>query len=309
MSHLVFLYDFLCYSLGGCGLLFAALTAVFRRARIERFYSAYMACFLLVLVSESATQYAANAGIQNRFFMTFVPLFKLAGTSLLIATIPPFCHAFSAVPAKRTLNVAFAAAGLLCLVLSFFVVRGIATRAFLAVIFTLLTFTIIYSFAVGFFFAEKWKRRDIPPEELDRWHRIMKSVAVLAVAFIPLFVLIDFYPELVPSFSRGPLRVFHAYPAFFLLWNAIYTGYTLPTYFAPRGTGAPGEWDFGRFGLSPREREVALLILEGLSYQESAEKLGVSLATVKTHVNRIYDKTGAGNKMELARMLRSAAHL
>ncbi len=306
MSHVVFLYDLLCYTIGGCGLLFAALTGVFRRAQIEPRYSVFMACFLVVLVSESATQYAANAVIENWFFITAAPLIKLAGTSLLIATIPPFCHAFSSVPRKRELNLAFAAAGLLALILSIFAVRGIATRPFLGVVFVLLTGTITYAFVTGFAFSRKWPPKDTPPAERDRWERIMKSVSVLAVAFVPLFVMIDFFPGLIPSLSRGPLRFFRAYPAFFLLWNLVYSGYTLPTYFAPHGAGVHGEWDLGRFDLSPREREVALLILEGLSYQGAAEKLCVSLATVKTHVNRIYDKTGAGNKMELARMLRRA---
>ncbi len=56
--------------------------------------------------------------------------------------------------------------------------------------------------------------------------------------------------------------------------------------------------------LSPRELEVAGLLLEGLTYQEIGERLFISLATVKTHVDRIYKKTGAGNKMELANLLR-----
>lgn len=40
--------------------------------------------------------------------------------------------------------------------------------------------------------------------------------------------------------------------------------------------------------LSEREKEVMQLISEGLSNREIAEKLYVSISTVKTHINNIY---------------------
>lgn len=52
--------------------------------------------------------------------------------------------------------------------------------------------------------------------------------------------------------------------------------------------------------LSEREREIAELIATGLSNTEIAGELVVSLATVKTHVARIFDKLGARNRVEVA---------
>ncbi|TKB05712.1 response regulator transcription factor [Desulforhopalus sp. IMCC35007] len=51
--------------------------------------------------------------------------------------------------------------------------------------------------------------------------------------------------------------------------------------------------------LSKREQEVALYVAKGLSNQEVAEKMFVSLRTVKAHLSSIYEKTGVRNRLEL----------
>lgn len=50
------------------------------------------------------------------------------------------------------------------------------------------------------------------------------------------------------------------------------------------------------FGLSKRELEVLDLINLGLSNQEIAEKLFISLSTVKTHTSNLYSKLGVKNR-------------
>jgi DNA-binding NarL/FixJ family response regulator len=53
--------------------------------------------------------------------------------------------------------------------------------------------------------------------------------------------------------------------------------------------------------LTPREVEVLKLIAAGLSNAEIANTLVVSAATVKTHVNRIFYKTGARDRAQAVR--------
>jgi DNA-binding CsgD family transcriptional regulator len=52
------------------------------------------------------------------------------------------------------------------------------------------------------------------------------------------------------------------------------------------------------FNLSPREYEVLVLIAQGLSYQEIADKLFVSLNTVKTHSSNIFSKMNVQRKTQ-----------
>ena len=53
--------------------------------------------------------------------------------------------------------------------------------------------------------------------------------------------------------------------------------------------------------LTPREIEVLGLIAAGLSNREIADRLVLSNATVKTHVNRIFYKTGARDRAQAVR--------
>ncbi|MGW2444213.1 response regulator transcription factor [Streptomyces sp. NPDC001494] len=63
---------------------------------------------------------------------------------------------------------------------------------------------------------------------------------------------------------------------------------------APAVTEAPD-------GLTAREAEVLVLIAEGLSNQEIARRLCVSTATVKTHINNLFAKTGLKDRAQAVR--------
>ncbi|MBQ0852958.1 response regulator [Streptomyces sp. NPDC057621] len=54
-------------------------------------------------------------------------------------------------------------------------------------------------------------------------------------------------------------------------------------------------------GLTLRETEVLVLIAEGLSNQEIARRLQVSTATVKTHINNLFAKTGLKGRAQAVR--------
>ncbi|WP_210589111.1 response regulator transcription factor [Streptomyces sp. GESEQ-35] len=54
-------------------------------------------------------------------------------------------------------------------------------------------------------------------------------------------------------------------------------------------------------GLTARETEVLGLIAEGLNNQQIARKLHVSTATVKTHINNMFAKTGLSDRAQAVR--------
>lgn len=56
-------------------------------------------------------------------------------------------------------------------------------------------------------------------------------------------------------------------------------------------------------GLSPREQEIAVLLIKGLTLQDIAKGLGLSLATVKQHTSSIYEKAEATGRAEFVSMV------
>jgi DNA-binding NarL/FixJ family response regulator len=67
---------------------------------------------------------------------------------------------------------------------------------------------------------------------------------------------------------------------------------------APDQTGGAGP---PPAGLTAREAEVLTLLASGLSNAEIAQRLFLSNATVKTHINRIFAKTGARDRAQAVR--------
>ncbi len=57
------------------------------------------------------------------------------------------------------------------------------------------------------------------------------------------------------------------------------------------------------YGISKREEEVIQLVCQGLTNQEIADALFISLKTVKDHNYRIFQKTGVRNRVELVQLV------
>jgi DNA-binding NarL/FixJ family response regulator len=66
------------------------------------------------------------------------------------------------------------------------------------------------------------------------------------------------------------------------------------------GLGEAIDRQFERWGLSPAEREVGLLLLKGLSHHEIADLRGVSERTVRQQAQALYKKAGLAGRAELS---------
>jgi DNA-binding CsgD family transcriptional regulator len=58
-----------------------------------------------------------------------------------------------------------------------------------------------------------------------------------------------------------------------------------------------------RFGLTPAEATFALEIVKGDGRQATADRLGITVGTARSHLAKIFDKTGVTRQAELVRLL------
>ncbi len=59
------------------------------------------------------------------------------------------------------------------------------------------------------------------------------------------------------------------------------------------------------YGLTPAEAQLTALLVQGLRLEEAAEKLNVSLNTVRSHLRQIFTKTGTNRQSEVVRIILS----
>jgi DNA-binding CsgD family transcriptional regulator len=67
-----------------------------------------------------------------------------------------------------------------------------------------------------------------------------------------------------------------------------------------KGLGEALDQQFERWGLSPAEKEVALLLLKGLSHKDIAEVRSVTEATARQQARAVYKKGGLSGRHDLA---------
>jgi len=65
------------------------------------------------------------------------------------------------------------------------------------------------------------------------------------------------------------------------------------------------EQNLARLNLTARERDVARLVRQGLAYKSIAEQLHISERTVNKHVQHMFEKLGATNRVNLINKLES----
>jgi len=66
------------------------------------------------------------------------------------------------------------------------------------------------------------------------------------------------------------------------------------------GLGQALDRQFERWGLSPAEKEVALLLLKGLTHKEIADVRAISEGTARQQARAVYKKAGLSGRSDLA---------
>ena len=97
------------------------------------------------------------------------------------------------------------------------------------------------------------------------------------------------------------------YPAVYLIWNILFLVLSVKFFLFQKYTNVEAKTEavFTIIGLTGREKEISLLIFNGLKNKEIAEKLFISEETVKKHIQNIYSKVDARNRVEFINTVRN----
>ncbi len=68
----------------------------------------------------------------------------------------------------------------------------------------------------------------------------------------------------------------------------------------------PGELFVKRYGISPAECRVLMMLTQGMTVREAAEALGIGESTAKTHLQKLFQRTGTERQADLMRLAMSA---
>jgi DNA-binding CsgD family transcriptional regulator len=307
MQHLEIAYDLLVIMIG-----LAALAISFswllrtREADLRNFCVVY-ALFTAVLLIALVEKYLALnvAGYSARSWYLIKGLRQLFDAAVVVATIH-FLLAAYRVKARRPLVIAFV---LLMVVAEALVVSpigavldadsrtihigpgvAIASGAYLASF----TFAIILGWG---WVGRVWKT--------DRRTFILGLLIFATIGYL----------ESIRSFTRM-LRVSESSqsaPGGFLVSSIPYALYGIflivyfLRYFVPASVEVDALFEafLEKYGVTGREREIILMVVQGKSNVDIARELVVSLATVKTHLHNIYGKIGVKSRYDLLARVRS----
>ena len=132
---------------------------------------------------------------------------------------------------------------------------------------------------------------------------LLRRLSILTLIFAPasaVFYLISYH---YPAVGRLHISLDFFY---FTVWSIITIGVFLRYLSRPTALleeGKISEAFVSAYKISQREAEVVELISRGLSNQEIADKMHVSLSTARTHIYNVFQKTGAKSRVELLRIV------
>ncbi len=143
------------------------------------------------------------------------------------------------------------------------------------------------------------------PDEPPAIRQLMRAYGLCALVFAPMG-LVEFAVDAAGMPWLPSLSTDHF---FYLAWNIVSMTAAVRL-FTPGKGGVPildsvPEERMRSLGLSGREAEMAVLIARGLANKEIAAELGISPATVRTHIYNLDQKVGARSRVELLNNLRS----
>jgi DNA-binding CsgD family transcriptional regulator len=289
-----------------------AFAVFFRnKSTLEKLFLAFLTFFTLRMLSDTVMFYVVpllSSSTVLLYFSLLTGRITMAGTTIFITL---FMHKLTDIfqSRKSRLVVYSLSAGLFL----FFVVHFILIHAYepptmvdldaFSPVDFLFFILPLYPIAIFFIFSRRIKNVTV--------YKMIRIFIIMILLTFPILIVEDVLGSfsIIFDFARDnqvPLRLF---PVMYLMIYLflLYAGFK-NVVLERKLMHAPhriSENFISHFGITAREKEVIVLMIEGAGNKKIGEKLFISAATVRNHIHNIFEKTNAVNRVELIRIATS----
>jgi DNA-binding CsgD family transcriptional regulator len=307
MEHLQIAYDLLVIMIGLAALSIVVFWAARTGEADLRDFSILYACFTLVLVVLMLKKYLSLnvESYSARAWYLLSGADQVLGYAVIVAAIHFFAGVYQ-VRYRRAISIAFLAMMFICIVLLFSPIGAVLdanaqTIRFgigykLVTIWYFASFTFMLALGYGLL-RRAW--------DTERRNFIIGLLVFATVGFLESALnLPQGLRTMTVTFSNEAGFLYSSIP------YALY-GIFLIVYFLEHQVSVPLAMDalpetfLTKYGITDREREIILKVVQGKSNGDIASELVISLATVKTHLHNIYKKIGVDSRYDLLARVRS----
>ncbi len=301
-DHWHILYFFITFTTGIFSIGIAAITYFKTKDRLIRNYLFFFLAFTLLVMTDIFFSYMdANfsESEENGSLFTLLDSVALIAIHLLMFTVPLLMHDIFSVSRPKLRNNIIGVITILSFAVSQVLEIVDVTGKFseIGMPDILLLVLVMYSFLLGLYL---YKTLQDPLRKQYAQKLLIFLVIALAV------VLEDSFLNLMPSI--------YLYPVLYLVISIISGHHFITHYLHHQGFSENGvdrqstgdgreqiaiESIFKQYGISPREQEVLVLVLQGRRNTEIGKTLYISLSTVKAHIRKIFEKCSVTNRYKL----------
>ena len=307
MEHLLIAYDLLVIMIGLAALSIVVFWAVRSKEADLRDFAILYTCFTLVLVLGLLKKYLSLnvESYSARAWYWLSGIEQVVGFAVLVAAIH-FLAGVYRVHRRRWVTAVFLALMLGCALLLFSPLGAMLDAQAQTIRFetgyrvTIVAYFAAFTFMIALGYGLLYRA----------WHTERRNFLLGLLAFATVGYLETVFN--LPGALRST-AVTLSREAGFLVSSIPYAlyGLFLIVYFVRHPVQAPLAMDtlpeafLTKYGITEREREIILKVVQGKSNADIAGELFISLATVKTHLHNIYRKIDVDSRYDLLAKVRS----
>ena len=296
MDHVALILSIFMVTLAGAGTAAALILHSRSHSRITLVVSVVAAAFLLALLTGVLSAYLLVVVPPEAYPSTF---FAVAGTVLGVLVYSGLYALLRLVDPSR----GWAHLAMLLVALAAQIGRAVVALTGTAELMEAIRLPALIAISVFLLYVGVIAVRGAAGISSATESSLMRRLGWLLVGFAPLSTLAYVLLDMIPGGYRLPVSLDFV---FALLWSITLISVLVRYLGKPEAELEDGLSEGFRdaYGITDREAEVVALIAEGLSNKQIAERLFVSLATVRTHIYNVFRKTGAQSRVDLLRIVR-----